>query len=61
MASVLHCSNLTVPAKLEDPMRALLENFLMLGQPTKPDTPGWVLLLAALLVALVVLRRTPRA
>ena len=42
-------------------MRTLLENLLMLGQPTTPDTPMWAVLLAPLLVAAVVLRRTPRA
>ena len=41
-------------------MRTLLENLLMLGQPTTPDSPMWAVLLAPLLVAAVVLRRTPR-
>ena len=38
-------------------MRTLLENLLMLGQPTSPDTPAWALFLAPLLVAAVVLRQ----
>ncbi|WP_375212991.1 hypothetical protein [Aquabacterium sp.] len=41
-------------------MRALLENLLMIGQPTAADSPMWALLLTPLLVAAVVLRRTPR-
>ena len=45
---------------LEATMRQLLENLLMIGQPTSPDTPLWALLLTPLLVAAVVLRRTPR-
>lgn len=60
MASILHRSNLTMHVTQEDPMRTMLENFLMLGQPTAPDSPVWALLLAPLLVAAVVLRRTPR-
>lgn len=42
-------------------MLTLLENFLMIGQPTAPESPAWALLLTPLLVAAVVLRRTPRA
>ena len=39
-------------------MRTLLENLLMFGQPTQPDTPMVLLGMAACLTALAVWRRT---
>ena len=41
-------------------MLTLLEQILMIGQSTNADTPAWAVLLAPMLVAAVVLRRTPR-
>lgn len=60
MAFILHRNIVDNTRLLERTMLTLLENLLMIGQPTAPESPIWALLLAPLLVAAVVLRRTPR-
>lgn len=42
-------------------MLTLLEQFLMIGQATNAEAPVWAVLLAPMLMAAVVLRRTPRS
>ncbi len=60
MSMSLCCSPLAHAHPHHTPMLDLLENFLMIGKPAEAANPVWALLVAALLVAATVLRRTPR-